>query len=84
MNVQFRFAQNDDNTEFTMNSETIKKKFDFWIKNRDPKWIENSRSENIIIRFCEAFDGLDAVVDEDSKLRLITLLKPRVYEAKYN
>jgi len=83
MNALFRFKRNTDGTALDLHSDEIKKKFIKWLKTRDTWWVETNKSDYIIFVFVNSYDGLDSSINEEQKYKLVTLLKPIVYDAKY-
>jgi hypothetical protein len=80
----YRFKRNDDETPLDLSSDDLRRRFTSWMKTRDEKWLDTTKSDTIIMRFIESFDGLDASITSEQEYKVISLLKPLAYEAKYS
>jgi len=80
----FRFRKNEDGEPLDLSSDDLRRRFYNWAKTRDTRWLETTQTDVVAMRFIESFEGLDATITPDQQHKVILLLKPLIYEVRYN
>lgn len=72
----FQFwKDNKIDQHYTLTIEQLKEKFKKWLKTKDPVWIEYYSSEQIVLTFITAKDGLSSIHEQKELSDLVSSLK---------